>query len=480
MSEEPPRDILKECVPMITAGRIAEVNAILADLEGKPDTEMFNWLTIKAGVAMKLLDFRTALVSLNKAELYRPLDMSVYYNKGMCHYQLGEYELAIAEFRRTLHLNPTFAKAWMKLGGSFLPIQKFAEALACQEKAIRLDPADPELYIGLGTTISLFNDDVNAIAAFRKCKEILTELGMHEVFECDVAMGHVLLRAGQWEEGWSRIEERWKLRPHGAPWDHKPMRPWIGPSKELRDKKVLIYAEQGYGDSLHFSRYIPWVMSKATKVAIIGPPPLKRILEAMDCKPTYTSDFKPEEYDIVTSLMSLPYVFDSRSDGTNVPPPSKFKVKAREIPWPAGKPRVGICWHGDARPHDPIANADDQRRSIPWELFKIIPETTPCVSLQYEDLQQWGCSDWVETAEFVKGLDLVITVDTAMCHLSASLGVPTWMLGRHGGCWRWLSTGEKTVWYPAMKIYRQPVLCDWRPIVHKLRTDLANWVVKHG
>jgi hypothetical protein len=81
----------------------------------------------------------------------------------------------------------------------------------------------------------------------------------------------------------------------------------------------------------------------------------------------------------------------------------------------------------------------------------------------------------VDTASIVAGLDLVITVDTAMCHLAASLGVETWMLGRAGGCWRWLATGERTVWYPTMRIFRQKVLSDWAPTMPEVVAALKEW-----
>lgn len=449
---------------LIQAGDIPGAEAALAEA-ARVGCNEFHRLTLIGGMHMKLRRFGEALGFFGQASIIEPSIPTVHYNAGMCLYELGRFEEAADAYRRATFGDPGFAKAWMKLGGALLPLHRFSEALACQERAVGIDPSDAELYIALGTTISLFDDNAGAISRFEKAIELNPD-----AFEAEVALGHVLMRDGQWRAGWNRFEARFKLRPFGAPWDWKPTPGWYGKKHEMEGKSVLLTVEQGYGDTIQFCRYIPLVQKRAASVMVQAPRPLWGLLHSMGCQ---VVDVALGEFDIRASLMSLPGIFGTTT--LNTPLPARFKVTARDV-----GAKVGVCWHGDARPHDPIANADDQRRSVPWEEFAPITEVLPCLSLQMEDLSQWGCSDWTDTAAIIAGLDLVITVDTAIAHLAGSLGIPTWLLARRGGCWRWLSTGTKTCWYPSMTIYRQEMLCEWRPTIARVVHDLKAWKLKHA
>lgn len=460
---------LRQAYEAIQAGDMEATGVALerARIEG---CDPFEWLTVSAGAHMRQRQFERALAILTDAAGLRPLDFTVHYNIGLCLYELGRFADACAAYRRALLINPTFAKAWMKLGGAHLPLRDFTEALACQERAVAMDPTDAELRIGLGTTISLFDDDAGAAAQYRRALELNPD-----AFEAEIALGFVLLRSGEWTEGWQRFEARSKLRPFGAAWNHKAEPFWTGKSEQMRGKRVLLRAEQGYGDTIQFARYIALVAKRAAEVVVEAPLSLLRLLIAANPHVEHWTAPKNlrDDFEIETSLMSLPLIFGTRPD--HVPVPASFRVEKRDI-----GARIGICWHGGAREHDRIANADDQRRSIPWHEFHPIADIAPCVSLQEEDLAGWGCKDWEDTAAIVKGLDLVITVDTAIAHLAGSLGVETWLLSRAGGCWRWGSSGERTPWYPSMRIYRQQVLCEWGPTVARVVSDLKAWVKRHG
>ena len=452
---------LRAAYEHIQAGRITEAEAALA---AATDTDPFERLTVQAGLRMKLRDFAGALGILDEAARIRPADFTVHFNAGLCLYESGRFVEACEAYERSLYANAGYAKAWMKLGGAHLPRAEFAEALACHERAVGLDPLDAELRIALGTTISLLGDDAGAEAQFRRALELNPD-----AFEAKVALGFVLLRAGKWEEGWKRFEARWQIRPFGAAWDYQPRPFWTGRESELRDKTVLLLAEQGHGDTIQFLRYAPLVAKRAKSTTVAVPPSLVRLACSMGLRAVSNAEPLPEA-EIVTSLMSLPGIFGTTTD--RVPPPAAFKVSS--VPCGAW---LGLCWHGGAREYDPMANADDRRRSVSWEEFDRLACVVNCISLQQELLQP---VDWLDTAERIKGLKLVITVDTAVAHLAASLGVETWLLARAGGCWRWLSKGDRTPWYPSMRIYRQETLCDWRPTIARVEADLKAWAAKHA
>jgi tetratricopeptide (TPR) repeat protein len=464
-------ETLRQAHEHIQAGRVPEAIAALQRGVAE-DADPFQIMVLHAGLLMKQRDFNGALDILGRAAVLRPLDYTVHYNAGLCLYEEGRFSEATDAYHRSLYRNAGYAKTWMKLGGSYLPQQMFPEALACQERAVGLDPEDAELRIALGTTVSLFGDDAGAAAQYRRSLEL-----NQTAFEAEVALGFVLLRSGQWDEGWRRFEARWQIRPFGKPWDHQGKPFWTGKPEDMRGKCVMLGAEQGHGDTLQFLRYASLVAEFADFVFLAVPHALERIAATLgfpvSVSPPMGMMIPVREPDIVIPVMSLPYIFGTTPD--NCPPPAQFDVPIREVP-----AKIGLCWHGDARPHDPIANADDRRRSIPWDQFAPIADVAPVISLQKEDLEEWGCRDWVDTAAIVKGLDLVITVDTAMAHLAGSLGVETWLLARAGGCWRWLSRGDTTCWYPTMRIYRQPVLMDWGPVIARVVADLKDWSARHG
>lgn len=419
----------------------------------------FDYEMACAALHMKLTQFEAAVPRLDNARTMQPLDYRVWYALGICFYHMGQFDEQIAAQRQTVKLNPMFAKASMRLAVGHLLREQFPEALALYERAVNISPDDAELWAGYGTMMHVWGDNVSAIRHFRRA------LDLNPAFpEAEVGLGFALLKNGEWAEGWRRFEGRWKLRPYGAAWDYQAPPVWAGRAEELRGKRVLLRCEQGHGDTIQFCRYIPMVKALAAEVWLVGRASMQRFMASMEVPFLIEGDPWPA-HDMMIGLMSLAGVFGTTLE--NCPAPAALHVEPRRQ-----TARVGVCWHGGSRSNEPLAHADDVRRSIPWEVFAPITEVVPCVSLQEEDL---AVADWQDTAQIVAGLDLVITVDTAVAHLAATLGVETWLLARRGGCWRWLETGDATVWYPAMRLYRQPALSEWGPVVQQVVTDLRGW-----
>lgn len=422
--------------------------------------DMFDYEMACADTYMTKCQFDLAIARLGNAKAMRPLDARVWYAEGICWYHLGDFDRQIACQRQAVKLWPMLAKAHLRLAAGHLLKGEFPEALALYERAVNLDPDDAELWAGYGTMLQVWGEDEAAVRAFRRAVSLNTNFP-----EGEAGLGFALLKNGEWLEGWKRFEARWRLRPYGAAWDYKPPPVWSGSADEIVGKRVLLRCEQGHGDTIQFCRYIPMVRERAAEVWLVGRPSMQRLMSGFGVPYICEGEAWPE-HDLMIGLMSLAGVFGTTLE--NCPSPAVLHVEPRKQ-----AARVGVCWHGGARTEEPLAHADDVRRSIVWDVFEPITRVTPCVSLQEEDL---GVSDWQDTANIVAGLDLVITVDTAVAHLAATLGVETWMLARRGGCWRWLEHGSDTVWYPAMKIYRQPVLNEWVPVVEQVVRDLGEWV----
>jgi hypothetical protein len=193
--------------------------------------------------------------------------------------------------------------------------------------------------------------------------------------------------------------------------------------------------------------------------------------------------------------MRLPFIFSTTlgSLPANVPyfraNPSEVVSWAYKLPQ-ADNLKIGLCWAGGARPHDPKANRIDKRRSLSLEAFRPVLEVegTEFYSLQKGDgagqthplLRDFtgAFHDFYDTAAFIQNLDLVITVDTSVAHLAGGLAKPVWMLSRFDGCWRWLMGRADSPWYPTMRIFRQEKPGDWsgtiNNVTHALRERISR------
>ena len=144
------------------------------------------------------------------------------------------------------------------------------------------------------------------------------------------------------------------------------------------------------------------------------------------------------------------------------------------LPSLEGTFRIGLCWAGGSRPNEPAAHAIDKRRSLP---FEAVAPILAVPGVQWYSLQRDGnripgpiddCRDFYDTARLIQTLDAVVTVDTAVCHLAATLGVPVFLLNRFDSCWRWMHDRSDSPWYPSLRIFRQPELGAWAPVIERV------------
>jgi hypothetical protein len=276
-------------------------------------------------------------------------------------------------------------------------------------------------------------------------------------------------------EGWRLYESRKSARVSGAPrWQ---------PGMAAAGKRVLLLSEQGLGDAVHFSRYVPEVMALGARVVLQVSPRVKPLLDGVwpDCE-IVTEPATAGRVDLYCPLMSLPHVL-----GPPEPlPMSAPYVRAdasrraywRERLGDGPEPRVGIVWSGNP------AHPDDRRRSIPLELLRsLAPQEGVCfVSLQLEvrDSDQDAMARWpgllhagadqrdmADTATLIESLDAVLSVDTSVAHVTGALGRPLLLMLQRCCDWRWRLEGASTPWYPSARLLRQPAPGDWVAVVRQ-------------
>src|SRR5260221_9466139 len=310
------------------------------------------------------------------------------------------------------------------------------------------------------------------------------------------------LALGNYKEGWEEFEWRWKSNQ--LPERGLRIKPWTG--QNLKDKTLLIYAEQGFGDALHFVRYASMVKTEfGGRILVEVRPPLTRLMKSVDGIDdviTYGELVPEQEIDYMIPMMSLPRIFGTTVDTIPWHGPyfhaDAFRAalwKENLKPLPPGL-KIGVCWAGQSRPGRPHADAVDRKRSTSLTAFAPLAEVPGIswVSLQKgiprSQIEQppagMTIGDWTDdlydfydTAALIECLDLVISVDTAVVHLAAAMGKPTWLLSRWDGCWRWLGTRSGSPWYPSLRQFCQAAPNDWDSVMGDAAVALRKYVDDH-
>jgi Flp pilus assembly protein TadD len=470
------------------------------------------------------------------------------------HHRLAEAE---PFYRRAIAFDPDFEEAWINLGLVVLAQGRSDEALACQREALRLDPESADAHNNLGmihyahghiveaencfrAALRLRSDHANATLNLGSTRQVLNHVEEAEgLFRRALALGVdparaksnlslalleqvrpeeaesccrealalrpdytearanlalALLMMGRLEEGWREYESRWEIEAMGAPAPKLSQPRWTG--QELNGETVLLYAEQGFGDTLQFCRYAPMVAAAGGRVVLVVPKQLRRVMTTLGG----VSEVLCEEDDVLPRfdyhcpLLSLPFAFCTTMATI---PWSVSYLRANPSRWAdfldgLDGLKVGLVWAGKSRTDQPHAAALDKRRSMSLTemapLFSVLGCSFVSLQLGQPALQIGSLpeaaalhdvsdriGDWADTADLVAGLDLIISVDSAVAHLAGALGKPVWMLNRFDSCWRWFLYREDTPWYPSMRQFRQTRRGDWAGVIarvcHALRAQ---------
>jgi hypothetical protein len=341
-------------------------------------------------------------------------------------------------------------------------------------------------------------EQANPEEAERNCREALALRPDYKEARANLALA--LLMQGRLEEAWPAYEARWDVEAMGGPAPVLAQPRWTG--QTLNGETVLLYAEQGFGDTLQFCRYTPMVAAAGGRVVLVVPKALRHLMTTLDG----VAEVLSEEDDIRIHcdyhcpLLSLPFAFNTSLD--TIPATIPY-LHADPAPWSetlAGLSRaevgphrlkVGLVWAGKSRTAQPHAVAIDKRRSmrltdmaplftVPNCTFVSLQLGPPAAQMQalpegaeLHDVSH-RLNDWSDTAALVAGLDLVIAVDTAVAHLAGALGKPVWMLNRFDSCWRWFLHRDDTPWYPTMRQFRQTSRGDWKGVIERVKLALTE------
>lgn len=365
-----------------------------------------------------------------------------FYNLGVVHEGLGDYENAERFFRKCLAIEPNHAPAWVNLGNVRIGLGDVVEADTCFAHALRIDPGSP--------------------------------LGLYNLM-------HVRGLQGRWQECYHLHELRWltpgHLRAHGLP---RQVPPWDGVTPV---RHLIISDEQGCGDIIQFCRFLPLLRERsgATRITCtIRHPTLVPLLaynfpgvEFVEHK----SDTAPEA-DAHIPLLSI--IDRLKITEADVEAGSGAYLTAPHEPWMHRRPAVGVCWAGSPM------HKRDKVRSIPWDEFRPLLDMTPNVTWINLTLNERGsveypgmlavrdvCADYLRSASLVDALDAVVTVDTSTLHLAGALGIPTLALIPAAPDFRWGLNRTNTPWYRSVELLRQAKAGDWSGVMRQAQQRLT-------
>jgi Tfp pilus assembly protein PilF len=342
-------------------------------------------------------------------------------------------------------------------------------ALALYASAVQLDPNLSESWTNLGHCWGDLGNRMRAEACWHRALECPTPTP-----EATYNLAFVKLMKGDYLEGWRNYEARWEspvfLASYGRP--DLPAPRWNGASL---DGTLYLHGEQGAGDMLMMARYIPLIATGVRHIIVEVPTPLVRLFARTFpwCEIVALGQTPPAHHTQLP-MMSLPAALGTLLE--TIPAPVRFASNPVETGAPPiNSPRIGLCWKGSA------THPNDRNRSMPFEacaqLLKL--PGVSWQSLQWGSpmdvpLEPLGDGDFLDTASAIARCELVITVDTSVAHLAASMGIETWILLPHHAEWRWLQDREDSPWYPSARLMRQASPNDWSELIGRVHSDLMR------
>jgi tetratricopeptide (TPR) repeat protein len=468
--------------------------------------------------------FLNAKDCLEKAIAVRPDYAEALYNLAEVVFTLGQADYAEAYLEKAVAAQPDYVEALFQLAVLNENKSDLAVAERYYQKVLSIQPQHADALIGLGYIAYLQGNfrqaeqyyrevlqfDANHAQALNNMGVIANEQGcaatalkwydkVLAVNPGDVRahFNHALqlLKLGDWLAGF--IEYEWRLKQDSytglLKWCSGKKR-WRG--EALQGNRLLICDEQGIGGTLQFIRYLPLVKARGGQVLFATKPGLFRLLKdvpGIDIMYKSVDDIKPTDFELYIPLMSLPLVFGTTPDSIPGQQPYIAAAQQNAKYWRermrGNKLKVGLVWEGNRYKGKYAGRAC--RLADYARLAEI-------AGVQFYSLQKGAAAqqvkeelfglvdftdeikDFADTAGVVANLDLVITIDTSVAHLSGSMGKAVWTLLPYTADWRWLENREDSPWYPSMRLFRQSTPGDWGEVVERVCTELKKLAAEHG
>jgi Tfp pilus assembly protein PilF len=486
---------------------------------------VLNYLGICVGDANRLPEARDVF---QRAVEIDPSHVDAWGNLSLACERLEDWDRAIAARRRAIELRPDSAEHWHRLGTCLGKKGDLPRAIESLRKSLQLDPnvqgTHHDLVMALcrdnqldaaeeavfsriratgkvnAETVRVLADGIKAAGRFEDATEIWRRAVEADPL-CTEARGQwamCLISLGDYANGWLQYESRWDCetfsdnvrRDLGRQWGVEPTgRP------DVAGKTILLYCEQGIGDTIQFVRYAELLARRGARILVHCPWPLKSLLEkSAGVRLAYGITEEVPSYHWHIPMMSLPLALGTTIQTVPAEIPYLGVDPSRRKSWlarvqpatpPGTKLRVGLAWAGNPK------HKNDVNRSIHPQLFTSLAQAQNVAffNLQKSNENQKAeiappiprlvdftasLHDFADTAALVEHLDLVISADTAVVHLAGALGKPVWTLLPFVPDFRWGLRGAQTPWYPTMRLYRQTSFGNWPGVIDEVISDLRK------
>ena len=421
---------------------------------------------------------------LDKIELNCPKDSDFINSIGVLLFGAGCVDSAAEYFLRAIKENSQNHQAWSNLAGLYKKQKMFDMAANLLSVSLKCKE-DKQSLVNLAQIYGEMRMIDKAIECLRRALEIDPEFTAAQV---DLACA--LHLSGEWDEAWELYANRYKhypnLKKKLAVFPEEKM--WNG--EEISNKKVLVFSEQGIGDTFNFISFVKLLDKKipGNQIKVFVPESIRQLMKNQG----FNITDNPNDFDVCCPMMDLPRLLGLKKNEVLL---RDFFKPSKECDFSAfsDKIKIGICWAGNP------AHPRDEHRSCSLSLFKKIHDipNVKLFSLQFDvrprvwsdnkaiDLAK-DCADmrivnmqkhmetWEDTAAIISGLDLIVSVDTSLMHLAAAMGKPTFGLIPYLPDWRWGLESEDNLWYPTLRLFRQKNPRSWEDVFEKVVEEIKK------
>jgi Flp pilus assembly protein TadD len=468
-----PRGVYVQGLLLLRAGEPAQAAELLTSaVAALPQHEGAHVNLVRALLASG--QPQRALDAANAALVIAPDRAELHFARGTALNALGQPLAARDALQRAVALDPSHAPSHLNLGNACVDLDDLEAAERHIRAALDRDPTLVEAHTSLGFVLTSRGRLAEGIAA---CD---AAIALHPDFvQAHWNLATAALLAGDFARGFAEYEWRKQHDRYRRDFIDLPGPVWTG--DDPAGRTILVHAEQGLGDTIQFSRYLPLIVGRGGQAVLACERPLLPLLAMLPDIRVVPKDAPLPPYDAWIDQMSLPHVFATRPDSL---PLATGYLRADEalVAWwrtklPPGR-NIGVAWGGNP------AHSNDRRRSLPPEaVARLRALCLGCaVNLQVgprageaglPDLSPF-LTDYAQTAALVANLDLVVTVDTSVAHVAGALGVPCWVMLPFAPDWRWMLGRDDTPWYASLRLFRQPHPGDWDGVLDAVAAALEQ------
>lgn len=446
-------------------------------------------------------------------------------NAAVDAHRLGKHDDALAGYTRYLTAFPKDAGIWTNLGALYRTTGRHQLARTAQSRAYALTPDDPGVLNNYANILSDIGEYQRSIELREQSLAIQPDHLMHHAMigrcyrgmgayqkaieylaprvsefpqepEIELQLAFAQLGAGEFGAAFRSYNARWKTGDLEMP--EVPFPAWEE-GVSIDGKTILILPEQGFGDMVLLSRFIPLLAAKGARVRLVAKKPLMRLLDGIEGVEWIGIGATPQDpIDLWTSLMDLPKIVFGPDEVGDVPPPTTLNIpedsaqRAKAITAQHQDMfKVGVVWSGSATYKGNTFRSFTHREFLPMADIPNVQLFSLYKGPFLEAYQQDGSAgviidtastdrDFADCAATMKEMDLIITSDTATAHIAGSLGVPVWVMLHWDSFWVYRHAGETTEWYPSMRLFRQPKPQDWTSAFDAAHAALVEKVNDHG